>query len=249
MRRRIFVLLAIAAAVAAADLTSARGQQPAKPVHEQAQSVLEKTWKQKEHGKLFEYRTGKKLRKLAADPSTPDSELTVEIVKYPGIFGLPPGDQPSYPHPYLVDLASRANAIATGEISQCEAALTENEEFVFTDCDFTVREVLKGNQHAPFGANSTLTVTRQGGILKLHGRTIRAKDRLFEPFADGSQYLLFLRYVPSTGAYIAFNTGSYRLEGNTIHAMTRSHWIDMKNRRDASAFVEEVRAAAQRGQS
>ncbi len=208
-------------------------------VFAQSSQAADPAFRQKEHAKLYHYKTGKKIRELAA---TGSGDITIEAGIYPGLWGVS-GPRPWYPHPFLVDQAFWADAVLVGVVKTCSSALTEDEDFLFSDCETTVEQVLKDNAVAPLKVAGEIVVTRAGGTLVVNGRTVRARDVAFNPFHPGGRYILFLKYIPATGAYWARNDRGFELLEKGVDALAFAGWVDMKTRQDPAAFVAEVQAA------
>jgi hypothetical protein len=78
---------------------------------------------------------------------------------------------------------------------------TADQGFVYTDWQFTVEQVLKDNPKAPIAGSASIVVTRPGGTLEIRGRKVYARLSNFRDFVQGEELLLYLHYVPETGAY------------------------------------------------
>jgi hypothetical protein len=60
------------------------------------------------------------------------------------------------------------------------------------------------------------------GFPPLRQFQIRALDESLAPFEVGRRYLLFLDYIPTTGAYKAFNSaGAFRIESSKTSKLTK----------------------------
>ena len=166
------------------------------------------TPKQKEHGKLYKgYGGGINLRELAAKQGG-----DVAVVETPPI----PFDFDARP-PFLKAIACDADAIVVGVIKdKSYSQLTEDESFIFTDYEMVVQEIIKDNPAAPLQSNDIITVSRPGGEIKLNGKFVRAIDESFKPFQMNQQYVLFLRFIPSTDGYRAFSNGSFQLQKEKV---------------------------------
>jgi hypothetical protein len=104
--------------------------------------------------------------------------------------------------------------------------------------------VLKDNPAAHVAPQTRLTVTRPGGKVALNGREITAIDRSFKRLAVGGRYLLFLRFIPATGAYQALNEkGSFEIDNNKIAVLSELPDAVFSSERDAASFINEVRTA------
>ncbi len=92
----------------------------------QSSQAADPAFRQKEHAKLYRYKTGKKIRELAA---TGSGDITIEADIYPGLWGVS-GPRPWYPHPFLVDQAFSSDAVLVGMVKTCSSAMTEDEDFL-----------------------------------------------------------------------------------------------------------------------
>ncbi len=200
------------------------------------------TEKQKQHGKLFkgyaDTTGGKKIRDLVGERG--DVELGREIgdVMIPSSFNL---------HNYLQRLSCQADAIIAGTVKSKSSQLTEDGSFLFTDYEIVPENILKTNSATPIVVNNVITVTRTGGAVKLNGHTVRAVDYSQKPLIIGDQYLLFLRFIPATGAYTyVSNWGedSFKIQGTQIAQVSGSP-LPLGTRRtsDAASFISEVQTA------
>ena len=202
-----------------------------------------KTEKQREHGKIFsrkyEYRRNKKLINLRG---TGDLQV---------LIGIPTRNRPVNAPPFnlrlfLKDMICDSDAVLIGEVKDKSAQLTEYGEFAFTDYEITVEDVLKNNAAVLINPQDDITVTRPGGAIQLNGRIIRGIDLSYKPFASGSRILLFLKFIPATGAYETFRSdGSFALVGNELVKLTEEALpADLENEKDAPSFINKVRHLA-----
>ena len=236
-RKRMFLLFTtLIAAVTIGNITL-RGQNQKTP------STDGETRKQKEHSKLYkEYGVGKKLRELAE--KTPGTEVTV-------IKGMPektfnPDSPPFDLQGFLKKLACHADAVVIGVIQDQSSELTEDEDFVFTDYDMSVEQILKDNAMAPIPPTGELTISRPGGVVLVNSKKVQALDESLEPLSMGQHYLLFLEYIPITRSYKAFNSnGSFRLSGKKIIKLTKESLpSELETGNDAESLFSEIRNAA-----
>ena len=223
---------------------AARQQQP-----EEATVVQEgvMTDRQRKHGKLFKrygvLTGGKKLKDSNSQSSDVNVAIEIGDRPLPRNFDL---------NTYLRDNACKADAIVVGTVNSKASQLTEDGTFTFTEYDVTVEEVLKDNSKSPLAANSSITVTRAGGVVQLNGRTIRAFDRSEKPLETAGRFLLFLQYIPDTSDYKSYvsDTGdaSFRLRrdklfqvSDEIRPFGEAHDVD------ATSFLTQVRSAVLSG--
>jgi hypothetical protein len=198
-----------------------------------ARIQIVKTPRQKEHGKLFRH-GGQSLLELAAERGGD----VVVFADEPLGFGPDVGET----RPFAESAACNAEVIVIGSLTGETAQFNEGETFIFTDYELAVEEVIKGVDAVRPG--SKLTVTRDGGALTAGGRRFKAIREDFELFPLGGRYLFFLKSVPATGSYLAYQYGSFQLDGNKVRAFAE---VPHVRSMDATALLAETRAAALSG--
>ncbi|MCA1630564.1 MAG: hypothetical protein LC785_00450 [Acidobacteria bacterium] len=233
----VIVVLLVTTLAAMQNQKHSLTQEEATPIKEGTMSE-----KQREHGKLYkEYETGKKLH-----------DLTQKIgdVKLRRHVGTPGGDvnEPSIGlDKFLQSIACHADAVVMGEVTGKSSQLTENEDYIFTDYYVAVEEVIKDNPTAHIALKTEISVTRPGGKIKLNGRTVEAIDDAFQLFKIGNRYVLFLRFIPQTGAYKTLSsTSSFQVQVSKINKSTKEHLYaenELENE-NAESFLVKVRAAS-----
>jgi hypothetical protein len=243
----VLALFGLVAAQRAAKLVDKRlvsktdlRQQRKEKAREDATPVGEAalTQQQKEHSKLYkQYKTGKKLRDLTE--TVGDVSLRRDV----GTQGSDYNEGGLDLQKFLQSMTVDADAIVIGTVKNKSSQLTEDEDYVFTDYELSIDEVLKDNPQAPIREHGKITITRPGGTILLNGHVVEALDESFQPFRKGVQYVLFLRFIPSTGGYQALNSrASFQLEDNKVNKLTKEQFTFDNS--DVSAFVQQVRAAA-----
>jgi hypothetical protein len=196
------------------------------------------TERQREHSKLYPPSPrGKKLS---------DYPKGMEI-----LIGLPMPEQPiSNRTPssfeFLAKMACDADVVVLGVVESKTSQLTEKGDFIFTDYDLKVEEILKNNLSDSIQSSDTITVTRPGGSISLNGQIYRVKDKSFRNLQPGKTYLLFLDFIPKTKAYKAMNSeGSFLIGENAVSRLTdESMPYTLENEKDGAAFINQVRAAS-----
>ena len=220
--------------MAAIATLHSRGQNTSVTKDEPPSAKREKlTLRQREHGKLFDGHHGPKLRDLAARQQGDISVWEEE----PYMVKLP--DDHASQLPFMQFAVCNADAIVIGTLTSETPQLTPSENFIFTDYEMSVEEVIKANVTAPTRTDKFI-VTREGGTLHQGGRTFHADVEGFKPFAVGERYLLFLRYIPKNDAYLAYANGSFQLDSNKIIALGK---LPESQPRDLTAFLSEAQAA------
>lgn len=214
------------------------GQEEATPIQEGVMSE-----RQKKHSKIFkrfeEATRGRKLRDLVAERGDVEVRETVGTTFMPKSFNL---------RQYLQDLTCEADAVVIGIVQSKSSQLIEEGTFVFTDYEVRAEEVLKNNVAMPTGQSSEITVTRSGGTVKLNGHTVRAIDYRSEPLEVGARYLLYLKYIPETGAYRPFGNSmsddTLRLSGEKVTQVSRKALpLGRRGVANVDTFMAEVRGA------
>jgi hypothetical protein len=199
------------------------------------------TEKQRQHSKLFKH-SGPKLRELTTRQAG-DVEVEEEVGY---VLRLPRADQKT---PVFQSALCNADAVVVATINNKSSQLTEDENFIFTDHEITVEEVIKNNVAAPIQAADTITATRDGGVVELNNRILRAKRDDFDATLVGKRYLLFLQYIPATGSYLMYGNGAFQLEAERVIALGPGAREELLKggSKDATGFLNEVRAFGKRG--
>jgi hypothetical protein len=167
---------------------------------------------QEAHSHLFpEYKSGRNIREEASRGS--GDLVVIKPVRATAMGGGGVNVRSPSGNAYLDYLSPRADAVVIGTLKNKSSQLTDDGEFLFSDYVMVVNFVAKPAAIAP---NSEITVTRAGGEILLNGRTVRAIDPFFKPFQLGQSYILFLKLIPETGAYMAHAEGTFRIVGGKV---------------------------------
>lgn len=239
----IVLSLAVAVVTAIATLDS-RGQNSSaaqdKPTPVQRGKL---TQRQREHGKLFKNKGVGNIYALIQRRSAEGDSEAINIESLPGTPELSRRGEADSDR--LVMSVAQADAVVIGVVTDKTSQLNEAETFVFTDYNVNVVEVLKNNAASPISPSAAITVTRAGGVVQLEGRIIRAVDRTAKPLQVEGKYLLFLRYVPATGACLASEgPNSFKLEGDKVLTLTEDpRYAGFQRGKDSVSFVNAVRSA------
>jgi hypothetical protein len=206
----IGLTILLATCLSVSHIASSQDQKPRKEKKEILLDESALSQKQKHHRQYLKTSPGPKLRDLAAKGSG-DIWVTVEEPLTISISGKGIAELPTLPFTIC-----NAGIIVVGTLTTDSPQLTEDESFLFTEYTLKVEEVIKGEHVPELKAGGTITVIREGGIGQINGRTIRAEREGFKPFTVGSRYVLFLRAIPETGAYLAYPYGSFALNENVV---------------------------------
>jgi hypothetical protein len=213
-------------------------------IHEEATPIQEgvMTAKQKRHSKIFQkyedVTGGKKIRDLIIQKGATSVEREVGDVIVPSSFNS---------QKYLQNLSCKADAVVVGTVTSKSSQITDDKTFLFTDYELAVEDILKNNAAAPIPTNSTITITRTGGSVNLNGHIGLAVDDSQKPLLANGRYLLFLKFIPETGAYRAFNNwgdDSFAFRNDKVAQVSESPLPFGPQRKvDAASFMTEVRTA------
>jgi len=235
------LIASLAVKRATSQRTNPLSQQTIQQIRDEATPVQEGvvTERQKKHGELFSARfhSGKE-GKLRDRVLAGDKDLEIEVT----------GDSPETfddSHKFLKNLACSADAVMIVKVKNKSSQFTNDGEFIFTDYEVTVEDTYKNNSQATAQSNSEIVVTRIGGAVQVNGRIARAIDKSFKPLEVGKRYLLFLRFIPSTGAYQTYSgPGAFLLHADRIVNLTNDSLPqELKNGKEIVSFLAEVRSA------
>jgi hypothetical protein len=209
-------------------------QRPAED-NEVATPVIEDelTPQQREHSKLYEaYERKEKIRDV--------------LMKRPGgfvSFSTACGFISLKPLPDLVtELTQKADAVVIATFVAKSSQITTNGTSIFTDYALRVDEALKDARTGTLKPESTITVTRPGGKVLLYGQIASYTALTFKPLQPGRRYLLFLSYLPSTGAYRAVNAdSSFDITDTRVESLNEG--ISRYFEKDLGPFVTSVKQA------
>jgi hypothetical protein len=209
MKRKQFVLVLIATFIVTVVIGFATRQE-AQDKKSQAPTDITRgilTERQRSHSELYKgrRRDTKKLTEL-----TNGSGFVVNIGQEYGSFEF--GPQPTLLEA-IRDSYCAADAIVLAKAVSNESQLTPDENFIFTDYQFSITQILKDDQSASLAKNPIIVVTRGGGKVRLNGQVIELIDNSEQRIILGDHYLLFLKRVPTTGAYRT-TTGATRIDSN-----------------------------------
>ncbi len=187
------------------------------------------TAKQREHSSIYKQYAG---RRKITDPDAQKREFKIVFKSEP---------QPVS----MQDLACEADSVIIGVIQSKSSQLTEDKNFIFTDYEVIVDEVLKDNLADPINPTTLITVTRPGGVIRLNGKVVHAQDNAFKPFNIDGRYLLFLRHLPTSRSYQAVNSaGSFRIENRKVIQLRKDQLLEMReNEADVESFTSSLRIA------
>jgi hypothetical protein len=169
------------------------------------------------HSRLF---GGQDVQTIPETLSKTTGDLYIRNNESPGFTGQAQ-DAPAYPPHPLPAFACVADAVIVATAQTGTSHLTADQRFVYTNWGFSVEQVIKDNSKAHLASGKTIMVTRPGGKLQIDGRTVYAIHGNFKDFEPGARYLIFLAFIPETGAYKANGEETFRLQGQEVIKLTR----------------------------
>lgn len=102
---------------------------------------------------------------------------------------------------YFRRLACLADSIVIARIISKDSQFTENQDFIFTDYELEIGQVLKNNSNLDIQALRNITLTVPGGSVTTGGRRISILTTRKIPLRVRGEYLLFLNHVPDLETY------------------------------------------------
>lgn len=211
------------------------------------------TEKQKQHSKGFDaYQSGKKISETILQQAKTNGPRIVDLKVLPPLPVLSPAGTGHYEssHEFLTKMTANSDAVLVGVVKEKSSQLTENGKFVFTDYLFQVEEVIKNNSGKPISMSELVTITRPGGKILLNGFAVKATDESFQNLNTEGKYILFLKFVPETGAYQSVNPeGSFLInngKAKTLNASVASRFRDVQ---DLSSFIADIYSTLSNNQS
>lgn len=239
MRKLLFLTMMILVVCLISSSVSLRSQQK-RPEQdtEVATPVIdgELTERQKEHSKL--YQTDERKEKIRDVLMKRSGGLTSHSILCFS-FSLEPLP------PLVNELAEKADAVVSASFVAKTSQITSGGTYVFTDYELRIDEVFKDTRSRPLKPDATITVTRHCGKVLLYGQIVWFTSTAFKPLQPGRQYLLFLSYVPSTGAYHAVDANSsFDITDTRVQSLNEN--ITRGFQRDLASFITSVRLAVER---
>ncbi|MGI8467683.1 MAG: hypothetical protein ACR2N3_04450 [Pyrinomonadaceae bacterium] len=151
------------------------------------------TEKQKKHSRIFPSARGN--RKLIQQSGNVEEIITVHSSS--NFSGRTPPTRAGY----FQRLACQSDSVVIARVIGKDSQLTENQDFVFTDYELEVGQVLKNNSNLDIQALKNITLTVLGGAVTIGNRHIKLTLTRKFPLHVAGEYLLFLKYVPDAESY------------------------------------------------
>jgi hypothetical protein len=110
--------------------------------------------------------------------------------------------------PGASSLTCAADAIVVAGVESSAAFLSDNHATVFTDYRLKVTTVLKAKVSFANPLPSEIVLTRIGGVVRVNEGTVSFEHEMFPLLTGGKSYLLFLRGLPETQDFQAYDDRS-----------------------------------------
>jgi hypothetical protein len=200
------------------------------------------TEKQRIHSRLYTHYRERRGDQTISGLITSDKGKDLGIV-----FNMPLTElltEPETPESYFGKLADESDAVIRGRATNKVSHITEDDAFVFTDYDVVVTQVLKNNTASSANIGEAITVTHPGGKVVVNGVIVKVEDEAFAPLPVNNDVVLFLTFIPETGAYrLTRHSGSFELDGRTLRPLTGAQFPPGVIR-DADSFLRTVQAVS-----
>lgn len=241
MRKLNFVTGSILILFFCSGFVSLHSQQPNHAWDNEVPTPIQEevlTDKQKAHSQLYEsFGTGNKIRDELIKHQ---SDLVVSTTACPVLSIEPLPDLVS-------ELAQKSDAIVIAELVSKSSQITTGGTYIFTDYELRVTDSLKSPRPETLRPDSTITVTRPGGKVLLFGQVAQFRSAAFKPLLPGHRYLLFLTYLPTTGAYRAVNSDStFDITETRVESLSEGTVRAFE--RDLAPFLTKVKLATHQQQ-
>ena len=235
MRKLFLFVISILVVCLFSSVVPLHSQQQKPDVYnEVATPVMEDdlTPQQKEHSKLYE--TNRREEKIR-DVLIKQNELR-SFTTACGFISLKPLP------PLVVELSQKADAVVIVTFVSKSSQITANGTNIFTDYELRIEEALKDGRTGTLKPETTITVTRPGGKVLLFGKIAHFELLSFKPLQPGRRYLLFLSYLPATGAYRAVDANSsFDITDTRVESLDEG--ITRGFQTDLGAFIISVKQA------
>lgn len=236
MRKLLFLTVMILVVCLISSSVSLRSQQQRPDRDDEVATPVkdgELTERQKEHSKLYE--ADERKEKIRDVLMKRPGELVLHNIV---CFSVSPKPLP----PVVNELAEKADAVVSASFVSKTSQITAGGTYVFTDYELRLEEVFKDNRSRPLKPEATITVTRNCGKVLLNGQIVRFTSTAFKPFLPGRRYVLFLSYLPSTGAYSAVDANSsFDITDTRVESLNENN--TRRFERELGAFITSVTQA------
>lgn len=123
-------------------------------------------------------------------------------------------------HPVLGprEMAAAAESVVRVAVRNRDTFLSPDGSTMLTDYRATVNEVIK-DATGRVAAGDIITIRRVGGVMEIDGRKVFSNEAGFPPFAEGAEYLLFLKGSGQPFELVGGAQSAFRVEGGLVAPM------------------------------
>ena len=120
-------------------------------------------------------------------------------------------------HPQLGprEMAAAAGAVVRVAVRNHDTFLSADGATMLTDYRAAVTEVIKDAARA-VAVGDVITIRRVGGVMQIDGRKVFSNEAGFPPFADGAEYVLFLKDGGQPYELVAGAASAFRVEKGLV---------------------------------
>lgn len=204
-----------------------QGQQTTKQDPDDQPTIVKKgqvTDKEREYSKQYKKKYANRHGKKLSEINHPDG---IGIYIGPGSVAHSTSEPTITANQFLEKLSCLADVVVNGTVKNKASHLSDDETFVYTEYDFEVKKIVKNNSKSPIVNNQNISVARPGGFIKIDQQLIKFDDGSYEPLKLNKEYLLFLKFVPTTNGYIvASPQGDFALEDNNFRSLSKRGFLN-----------------------
>lgn len=195
------------------------------------------------YDEMYPSSDGRKLRDIKI-PGMPVSDYG-HIGTSVGIPSMPTfGDMKRYEAGFVLQrLMCKSDVVVRGNALASKVYLTEAESFTFTEYAFEITHVLFGSLKT-----NVIAVSRPGGKVKIGNLTVSAEDKSFQQLEEGSEYILFLKYLaPARGYLVTDAQSDFRIQGSSFFSIAPVGVPRELKDGPTNALIQRIRSAAEAG--
>jgi hypothetical protein len=192
--------------------------------------------RQRKNSKL--YNLGEKARSLIKKTQKDLRIVTGEPypIEASGDTGLPSQNA------FIQELDCKSEAVLVGRVKSKVSQLSEDGKSVFTDYEVEVKDLIKDTKPERIKNGQTITVTRSGGAVKLHGRIIEVFNKSYKLLNVDREYLLFLGYLNDSDSYKPTDIeGTFEIYEGRVRRFTDTYNKYQPTDNALQDFITEIR--------
>jgi hypothetical protein len=197
--------------------------------------------------KFGEWDRGVSLREKAASLGK-DISANPVVLESPILCDRCPSPDPSN-HPEVKRATAEADLVVVGHVVRNISALTQNEAFIFTDSEFVIDEIWKGENFTSSQSpkiGDEITIATPGGSVVSNGHRITAYPSNRTPLQAGHNYLMYLKYMPDSRSYIPVSLDGFDMTQPTVVYLRKTLPAPARELlNDKIAFLNAMRASTE----